>query len=156
MNSKQLWPKCYFAHWTQHGGAAVGPDRPALMAQHSESTVWLPAHKDPYVPLSAGPKWLKGCKRPLRPFSILTLNHFGLSTLLHILIPHLSSGKCNVCVWKVGISSWLVPMGSFYKPVQATADKGGHFPNSPSLCSTASTFSSTFILLHCVSLRFLA
>lgn len=55
LNSKQLWPKCYFAHWTQHGGAAVGPDRPALMAQHSGSIVWLSDRKDAYEPLSAGP-----------------------------------------------------------------------------------------------------
>lgn len=51
LNSKQLWPKCYFAHWTQHGGAAVGPDRPALTARHSGSIVCLSDRKDAYEPL---------------------------------------------------------------------------------------------------------
>lgn len=80
------------------------------MAQHSESTVWLPAHKDPYAPLSAGPNCLERCKRLLRPFNSLTLNQLGLSTLVYPNTTHLSSSKCNTCVYTVCVKGWHWPL----------------------------------------------
>lgn len=110
MNSKQLWPKCYFAHWTQHGGAAVGPDRTALMAQHSELTVQLLGHKEP----RCGPVcWAQSTGKTQSCCShlskSLSLHQLGPTTLVYPCTTYLSSGifREYVHVWKVGTNRWL-------------------------------------------------
>lgn len=98
MSSKQLWLKCYFAHWTQHDGAAVGPDRPALMASLRINCAVARPQRTQMRPCLLGPiDWedASGCSHLSKS---LTLHQLGLTTLVYPYTTHLSSSKCSVCV----------------------------------------------------------
>ncbi len=128
-----------------------------------------PTTKNPDAPLSAGPNWLGRCKRLFSHFKNSDTawagsNHTRLS-LYHSFVKQQIQGVC-IYVWKVGTHCWLAPTGF---PPQASSGSGWQAWASvtlhwiiislappPLLLPTASSLSSIFTPLHCVSLRVLA
>lgn len=76
------------------------------MAQHSESTVRLPDHKEPrcapvcWAQLTG--KMRAACSHLSKS---LTLHQLGLTTLVYPYTTHLSGSKCSACVY-IGVKGW--------------------------------------------------
>lgn len=92
-----------------------------------------PTTKNPDVPLSAGPNWLRRCKRLLTPLKKSDTASAGSNytrlSLYHSLVKQQMLCRCvcvGVWVWKLAPTADWRPLGSLYKPVQAVADKRGH------------------------------
>lgn len=140
------------------------------MAQHSESSLQLPDHKEPQMrPCLLGPiDWedVSGCSDLSKSLTPLQL---GLTTLVYPYTTHLSSCKCSACVY-IGVKGWHPPLtGAHWVPSTSQfrlwltsvsishARLNNNLSGSPPLLlPAASTLSSIFTLLHCVSLRVLA